>query len=101
VIDSFDAEPKEEKVSESFDSVIRFLKEIVPNEARNAQTKLELSDKALAIMERMRAGQLVALSGLDAAAVAEEWRDVAKQYQSALERTLCVYCYTKLLQGFC
>jgi hypothetical protein len=70
--------------------VIRFLKEIVPNEAEDAKEKLKLSDEALKIMEHMSAGQQVALSGSDAAAVAEEWRDVAKQYQSAFERTLCV-----------
>ena len=37
-------------------------------------------------MQRMKAGQRVILYGSDAAAVAEEWRDVAKQYQSALNR---------------
>ena len=70
-------------MSESFDSVIIFLKEIVPNEAREAHDKLRLSDKALKIMEYMRAGQQVLVSGSDAAAIAEEWRYVAKQYQSA------------------
>ena len=43
----------------------------------------------------MRAGQRVILYGSDAAAVAEEWRDVAEQYQSAFEpNELCVYCYS-------
>ena len=43
----------------------------------------------------MRAGQRVILDGSDAAAVAEEWRDVAKQYESAFETNgSCVYCYT-------
>ena len=43
-------------------------------------------------MERIRAGQRVILCGSDAAAVAEEWRDVAKQYQSAFEQNeSCVY----------
>jgi hypothetical protein len=73
-------------VSESFDSVILFLKEIVPKEAEEAREKLKLSDGALKIMERMRAGQQVALCGSDTAAIAKEWRNVAEQYQSALER---------------
>ena len=37
-------------------------------------------------MGRMRAGQRVTLCGSDAAAVAEEWRHVAEQYQSAIEQ---------------
>jgi hypothetical protein len=34
----------------------------------------------------MSTGRRVTLYGSDPATVAEEWRDVAKQYQSALER---------------
>jgi hypothetical protein len=101
----FEAEPKKGKVSESLDSVILFLKEIVPNEARNAQKKLERFDEALDIIgleSKMSTGQRVTLYGSDPAAIAEEWRDVARQYQSALgQRKLCVYCYTKLTQVLC
>jgi hypothetical protein len=76
-------------VSESLDSAILFLKEIVPNEAQNAQKKLEQFDEALDIIgleRKMSTGRRVTLYGSDPATVAEEWRDVAKQYQSALER---------------
>jgi hypothetical protein len=97
----FDAEDE----SETLDSVILFLKEIVPNEARNAQEKLEQFDEALSIIgleNKMSTGRRVTLYGSDLAAIAEEWRDVARQYQSVLERrNLCVYHYTKLTQGFC
>jgi hypothetical protein len=82
-------EPREGKESESLDSVIIFLKEIVPNEAQNAQKILERFDEALYIKgleSRMRAGQRVTLHGPDPAAVAKEWRDVAEKYQSAFER---------------
>jgi hypothetical protein len=89
------------KVSESLDPVIQFLEGIVPNEVENAQTKLERLDTHLEIMERMNTGR-VNLYGSDPAAIAEEWRDVAEQYQSALERKKsCVIQNTKLLQGFC
>ena len=79
------------KESESLDSVILFLKEIVPNEAQNAQKKLERFgfDKALDIIgleRKVSAGRRVTLYGSDPAAVAEEWRDVTEQYQSALGR---------------
>ena len=85
--DSFDAEPQEGKESESLDSVILFLKKIVPREARTAQKKLERFDEALNIMSlerHMREGRQVTLYGSDPAAVAKEWRDVAEQYQSVL-----------------
>jgi hypothetical protein len=85
-------------VSESLDSVIQFLKDVVPNEAENAQRKLKRLDKALEIMERMKAGQRMDLCDSDPASVAKEWRDVAEKYQSAFDRKSCV---TKLLQGFC
>jgi hypothetical protein len=87
VIDSFDAEPQEGKEPESLDSVILFLKMIVPREARTAQDKLERFDEALDIMElerHMREGRRVTLYGPDPAAVAKEWRNVANQYQSVL-----------------
>jgi hypothetical protein len=83
----FDAEPKEGEESESLDSVILFLREIVPMEAQTAYEKLERFDEALYIMgleSQMRAGRRVTLFGPDPAAVAEEWRDIAKQYQSVL-----------------
>ncbi|KAI0273904.1 hypothetical protein BGY98DRAFT_936260 [Russula aff. rugulosa BPL654] len=70
----------------SLDTVILFLKKIVPREAQNAQEKLKEFNEALYIMgleRRMRAGGRVTLYG-DPAAVAEEWRDLAKQYQSML-----------------
>jgi hypothetical protein len=87
--------------SESFDSVIIFLKETVPNEAREALDKLRLLYQALKIMENMRVGLHVDLSGLDAASVAEEWHYAAKQYQSALERkTSCVIQNAKVFQSF-
>ena len=89
-------------MSETLDSVITFLKGVVPNEAKKAQRKLERSDNALKIMERMRAGQSLTLCCSDAAAGAKEWRDVAEQYQSAIEqKKSCVFCYAKLLKGFC
>jgi hypothetical protein len=87
-------------VSDSLDSVILFLKEIVPNEAQNAYKKLERFDEALDIMgleSNMSAGRRVTLYGSDPAAVVEEWRDVAEQYQSALDRKSCVCSSTKLL----
>jgi len=83
---TFCAEPQEGKEFESLDSVILFLKEIVPREARLAQDKLGRFDDALDIMgleSRMREGR-VTLYGPDPAAVAKEWRDLAKQYQSML-----------------
>jgi hypothetical protein len=74
----FDAEPQEGKVSESLDSVILFLKRIVPREAQNAKKNLKRFDEALNIigLERhMREGRRVTLSGPDPAAVAREWRE--------------------------
>ena len=73
-------------MSESLDSVILFLKNIVPNEADNAKKKLKQLVEALEIMERMKAGKRMALIDSDPAAVAKEWRDVAEQYQSAFDR---------------
>ena len=72
------------KWSESLDPVILFLKDVVPNEAENAQRKLKRLDKALEMLERMKAGQRIPLGDSDPSAVAKEWRDVAKQYQSAI-----------------
>jgi hypothetical protein len=82
-----DSEPQEGKESENLDSVILFLKKIVPREARTAQKKLERFDAALDIMRlerHMREGQRVTLYGSDPAAIAKKWRDVAEQYQSVL-----------------
>ena len=68
---------------------------IVPREAKNARRKLERSDEPIKIMERMKAGRRVILYGSDLATVAEEWRDVAKQYQLAFEqKNWWVYCLT-------
>ena len=67
--------------------MILFLKKIVPREVENAKEKLKEFDAALNIMgleRHMRAGGRVTLYGPDLAAVAEEWRDLAKQYQSML-----------------
>jgi hypothetical protein len=67
--------------------VLLFLKEIVPGEAQNAQKRLERFDEALYIMgleAHMKTGRRVVLQGPDPAAVAEKWRDIAKQYQSVL-----------------
>jgi hypothetical protein len=64
-----------------------FLEHIVPREAQIAQKKLERFHEALDIMgleRHMRQGRRVTLYGPDPAAVAEEWRDVAEQYQSVL-----------------
>jgi hypothetical protein len=38
----------------------------------------------MGVESRMRAGRRVTLHGPDPAAVAKEWRDLAKQYQSVL-----------------
>jgi hypothetical protein len=79
-------EPQDGKEYESLDSVILFFKEIIPNEARNTEKKLERFDEALYIKgleSRMKAGVRVTLYGQDPAAVAEEWRGVAEKYQSA------------------
>jgi hypothetical protein len=73
-------------VSESLDSVILFLKDVVPNEAGNAQKKLKRLDSTLEIMERMKAGQRMALNDSDPAAVSQEWHDVSEQYQSAFDQ---------------
>ena len=67
--------------------MILFLKKIVPREAQAAQKKLGRFDEALNIMgleSQMRAGRRLTLFGRDTIAVAEEWRDVAKRYQSAV-----------------
>jgi hypothetical protein len=75
--------------SESIEPVLRFLKDIVPKEAQTAQKSLARFDEALFVMgleERMKTGRRVALRGSDPdlSAVAEEWRKIAKQYQSML-----------------
>ena len=66
---------------------------VVPNEAQNAQKKLKQSDETIRIMERMRASQRVTLRGSDAAAVAEEWRDIARQYQLAIRPIVRLLLY--------
>jgi len=81
------SEPQEGKEPENLESVLLFLKEVVPREAQIAQKKLERFDEALFIMgleDHMRAGRRVTLLGPEPAAVAKEWRDVTKRYQSVL-----------------
>jgi hypothetical protein len=75
------------KESESIESVLRFLKETVPKEAQTAQKRLARFDEALVVMgleARMKTGRRVALQGHDSAAIAQEWANIAKQYQSML-----------------
>jgi hypothetical protein len=98
--------------------VLPFLKEIVPKEAQIAQKRLDMFDGALVVMgleDRMKMCRGASQHGRDPASIAKEWLDVGKQYQSVLPddkdpvRLLsdrpaeqsCVFCYTKLLQGFC
>ena len=67
--------------------MLLFLKEIVPKEAQTAQNRLERFDDVLFVMgleDRMKTGRQVSLYGRDPGAVAKEWRDVAKKYQSVL-----------------
>ena len=59
--------------------MILFLKQIVPEEAQTAQMRLERFDESLPVL-----GLEDGLTrGSDPAAVAKEWRDVAKKYQDA------------------
>ena len=86
-LSTLDAEVQEGKGSESLESVLLFLKETVPREARTAQKRLARFDEALFVMgleARMKTGRRVVLRGPDPAAVAQEWSEVAKQYQSML-----------------
>jgi len=69
--------------------VLLFLKDIVPKEAKSAQKSLARFDEALLVMgleARMKTGRRVALRGPNPnlTAVAQEWRKIAKQYQSML-----------------
>ena len=64
--------------------MLLFLKKIVPKEVQTAQEKLERFDEVLVFMGRMKMGRQVSLYGRDLGAVAKEWRDVAKKYQSVL-----------------
>ncbi len=75
--------------SDSIESVIQFLKDVVPKEARIAQKSLARFDEALLVLgleARMKTGRRVALRGPNPnlSAVAQEWRKIAKQYQSML-----------------
>ena len=84
-----DAEIREGRESENIESVLLFLKDIVPKEAQTAQKSLARFDEALFVMgleARMKTGRRVALRGPNPnlSAVAEEWRKIAKQYQSML-----------------
>jgi hypothetical protein len=77
------------KESESIESVIVFLKDIVPRETQTAQKSLARFDEALFVMgleARMKTGRRVALRGPNPylSAVAQEWRKIAKQYQSMI-----------------
>jgi len=83
------SEIREGRESESIESVLLFLKDIVPKEAQTAQKSLARFDKALFVMgleARMKTGRRVALRGPNPnlSAVAQEWRKIAKQYQSML-----------------
>jgi hypothetical protein len=83
----FYIEMHEGKESEGIESVLQFLKETVPKEAHTAQKRLARFDEALVVMgleARMKTGRRVALRGPDSAAIAQEWTNVAKQYQSML-----------------
>jgi hypothetical protein len=67
--------------------VLLFLKMTVPREARAARRTLAHFDEALIFMgieEHMTTSRLLALTRPDSAAIAQEWRDVAKRYQSVL-----------------
>jgi len=67
--------------------VLLFLKKTIPKEARGAQQTLAEFDAALVFMgleEHMTTSRLLAFSRPDSAAIAQEWRDVAKRYQSVL-----------------
>jgi len=84
-----DAEIRAGKESEGIESVLLFLKDIVPKEAKSAQKSLARFDEALLVMgleARMKTGRRVALRGPNPnlTAVAQEWRKIAKQYQSML-----------------
>lgn len=77
----------EEKDAQSIESVLRFLKETVPNEAHQAKRALARFDAALVRMgieEHMRSSRFLSFSRPDAAAIAQEWRVVAQRYQSVL-----------------
>jgi len=83
----FYIEMHEGKECEGIESVLQFLKETVPKEAQTAQKRLARFDEALVVMgleARMKTGRRVALRGPDSAAIAQEWTNVAKQYQSML-----------------
>ncbi|KAF8497557.1 hypothetical protein F5888DRAFT_297640 [Russula emetica] len=84
-----DPEPQEGKEFEILDSVIIYLKEIVPRGVQTAQDKLKRFDEALDIMgleRHMREGRRVTLFGPDPASIAKKWRDAAEQYQSAFDQ---------------
>jgi len=77
--------------------VLQFLKETVPKEAQKAQKSLARFDDALFVMgieARMKTGRRVVLRGPDMVAVAQEWRKVAKQYQSMLRNPLVMLLQT-------
>jgi len=80
-------EQLEAKEPQSIESVLLFLKKTIPKEAREAQRTLSEFDAALVLMqveEHMKTSRLLALSHPDSAAIAQEWRDVARRYQSVL-----------------
>ena len=67
--------------------MLLFLKNTVPKEAQEAQQILARFDAALVHMgleEHITTGRLLAFSRPDSAAIAQEWRDVAKRYQFTL-----------------
>ena len=67
----------------------------------------------MGLEDRMKTRRGAAQHSRDPASIAKEWLDVAKLYQTVLPddkdlgrlppegpEPTCVYCYTKLLQGF-
>ena len=82
-----DPESLEANEPQTIESVLLFLKKTVPKEAQEAQRTLARFDAELVFMgmeEHMTTGRLLAFSRPDSAAIAREWRNVAKRYQSAL-----------------
>jgi len=81
------AERHDRMQPKDIESVLQFLKDTVPTEARNAHQALERFDEATYIMgleeQMIKTGRRVALRGPNSA-IAEEWNKVAKRYRSIL-----------------
>jgi hypothetical protein len=77
---------QDKKQSENIKFVLLYLKS-VPTEAQEAQKRLAKFDEALLVMNleaHMKTGRRVALLGPNLPAIAQEWSNVAKLYQSML-----------------